>query len=415
MAEIPKFTLKDVKPWLDRETRSLFVPIHSRAQKLLDGMRKTLENLLEVSKALLENSGKEIEKRNMKIYGRARALNKLAKIFVDRLKAIKVPENVTYDSFQAFVEETRKAFSVTDVDVRNWFPRISPFFILDRRRFLAVFEKAKEQHRELESFLLREYVKTKTLEDTYQLIGKLNDLEHQLAEMKDQKARIGDELAVAANEKSAISQNMTDLKSKGHMSQLNSANSEIEVLTSEVRQRLQHLQKPFVKLQSLATHGEGSGLTPEELDGLNSYIGNPFSAFATEESGYPLLKHILVKLNVAMSADKLKLKPEKTRKAQQILNQILDTDSLAELHRKCVTLVSRRNVLAASVEVAETETTLSDLADRLDSVERRMKILDGERNTTERNVNETIEKIRSNKSHVEKNVLDFLGKRILVE
>ena len=174
MSEILKISSANVKSWLESETGSIFIPVHSKAQKLLDDMRKTLENLTDASKMLLENSGKEIEKRNMKTYGRARALNKLARLFLDRMRQIKVPDQVSYDSFRAFVQETQKAFLVTEVDVRNWFPRVSPFFILDRRKFLTVFEKAKELLKDLNNFLTKEYVKTKTLEETFQLIDKQN-------------------------------------------------------------------------------------------------------------------------------------------------------------------------------------------------------------------------------------------------
>jgi len=187
LSDVAKFSSKDIKVWLERETGSIFVPVHVKAQKLVEEMRKAVESLTEASKMLLDNSAKEIEKRNMKTYGRARALNKLARLFLDRMHLIKVPDKVTYDSFSKFAQETQKAFAVTDVDVRNWFPRISPFFILDRRRFLATFIRAKETLKELSNFSAKEYVKTKTLEETFLLIEKLRAIEQQLENLKAQR------------------------------------------------------------------------------------------------------------------------------------------------------------------------------------------------------------------------------------
>lgn len=77
MSEVLKLSSTDVKAWLERETGSILNPVHTKAQRQLDEMHKVLESLSEVSKTLLDNSGKEIEKRNMKTYGRARAMNKL--------------------------------------------------------------------------------------------------------------------------------------------------------------------------------------------------------------------------------------------------------------------------------------------------------------------------------------------------
>ena len=158
LPEAVKFSSKEIKGWLERETGSLFIPIHSKAQKLFQEMKKALANLSDSCRMLLENSGKEMEKRSAKTFSRAKALNKLARLFTERISKIKTPEKVTYDSFSEFVQETKKALLVTDIDVRNWFPHVSPFFILDRRKFQLVFDRSKDQLKELDNFLTKEYV-----------------------------------------------------------------------------------------------------------------------------------------------------------------------------------------------------------------------------------------------------------------
>lgn len=415
LSEAVKLSSKEAKSWLERETGSLLAPIHSKAQKLLKEMRKALESLSEVSKMLLENSGKEIEKRNMKTYGRARALNKLAKLFVDRMRQIKIPEKVTYDSFHDFVQETQRAFLVTDVDIRNYFPHISPFFILDRRKFQVVFEKAKGSLKELNNFLTKEYVKIKTLEDTFQLVEKLQTLEQQLTNFKEQKTKSESEEAQLSKTIAETRQKTDELKAQGSLGQLNKIDSQIEALNSELKQRLQHLQKPFVKLQSLALHGEGSGLTPEEISKLNQYIDKPFEAFTSEEPNHPLLNQILKKLSVLMTQDKLKLKPEKTRKAEQLIQTIFSQNSLADLHQRSLNALSSRKQLFMSPEVAETEKHLSMLKTQLEELERKKKVVEGERVTFEQACSETVEKIKNQKSDIEKNILAATNKRIRIE
>jgi len=415
LSEAVKLSSKEAKSWLERETGSLLAPIHSKAQKLLKEMRKALESLSEVSKMLLENSGKEIEKRNMKTYGRARALNKLAKLFVDRTRQIKIPEKVTYDSFHDFVQETQRAFLVTDVDIRNYFPHISPFFILDRRKFQVVFEKAKESLKELNNFLTKEYVKIKTLEDTFQLVEKLQTLEQQLTNFKEQKTKSESEEAQLSKTIAETRQKTDKLKAQGSLGQLNKIDNQIEALNSELKQRLQHLQKPFVKLQSLALHGEGSGLTPEEISKLNQYIDKPFEAFSSEEPNHPLLNQILKKLSVLMTQDKLKLKPEKTRKAEQLIQTIFSQNSLADLHQRSLNALSSQKQLSMSPEVAETEKHLSMLKTQLEELERKKKVVEGERVTFEQVCSETVEKIKNQKSDIEKNILAATNKRIRIE
>ncbi len=415
LSEAAKLSSKEVKTWLEHETGLLLTPIQSKAQKLLAEMRKALENLSDASKMLLENSGKEIDKRNMKTYKRARALNKLAKLFVDRVRQLNVPEKVTYDGFYDFVQEARRAFLVTEVDIRNYFPHISPFFILDRRKFQVVFEKAKESLKELDNFLTKEYIKIKTLEDTFLLADKLQTLEQQLAVFREQ-------MAGSASEKNRLDkaieethQRIAELKSQGSLGQLAQIGGQIEALSSELKQRLQHLQKPFTKLQSLALHSEGSGLTPEEVSKLNQYIDNPFTAFTSEEPNHPLLSQILRKLSVLMVEDKLKLKPEKIRKAEQLIRTILEQNSLVDFHRKSMIAVTSQKEFSASSEVAETGKHLSQLGLQLEEFEKKKKIVEGDYVVSERMRNEAIEKVANCRNEIEKNILATTGKRIHVE
>ena len=414
MSETLKFSSANLKVWLERETGSIFNPVHAKAQKLVEEMGKSIDSLGEASKMLLDNSAKEIERRNMKIYGRARALNRLAKLWTERTRQLKVPEKVTYESFSALVQDTQKAFTVTELDIRNYFPRISPFFILDRRKFQTVFERAKLLWKEMDSFQTKEYVKTKTLEETFQLIDKLTALERELKELDVRKTKVGSDKVVLEREIAEVHRKISELKTKGGVGQLSQTGSEIESLTVETKHNMQHLQKPFIKLQALATHGSGSGLTPEEFTKVGQYLENPFEALSTEETGYPLLKQILEKLRRSIVEDKLKLKPEKARKAEQAINNIVNNDSLATLHKQSREARARKVQLSTSEEVAVTQRDLAKLREHVDNLTRKKGVLETEEFTINRNCLETAEKIRSVKSEIEKNVFSFMTKKIKV-
>jgi len=43
LSDVAKFSSKDIKGWLERETGSIFIPVHAKAQKLLNEMKKVLE------------------------------------------------------------------------------------------------------------------------------------------------------------------------------------------------------------------------------------------------------------------------------------------------------------------------------------------------------------------------------------
>jgi hypothetical protein len=413
LPEDVKILSTNVKEWLERETGSVFAPVHGKAQKLLNEMKEELDKIVDNCRTLLENSSKEIEKRNMKTYGRARALNKLARLFLKRMQEIEAPEEVSYDNYHDFVKETQKAFLVTEVDIKNWFPRISPFFIMDRRKFLGIFEKAKQALKELNSFLRKEYVKTKTLEETFQLIDRLPALERQLADFNAQKEKIISKKTSIERKITETRKKITNLENRESLSHLDQVNMEIEKLSQEVKHNLRHLRKPFIKFQSRVSRK--GGLTPEQLEKLNHYIENPFNAFSTEQAGYLTLKRILEKLAGSISEGKLKLKRDRKRKAEHAIDIILNKNSFSTLHGKCMETITLKKQLSTSAETTRTKRSILKSQEELKKLERKRKLAESERKAVERNLKETMERIHRQKKEIEKNVLDFTDKRILVE
>jgi hypothetical protein len=404
----------EVKRWLEAQTSSILTPVHTQAKKLRDDLNLSLQMVADISKQLFDTSSKEIEKRNMKVYNRARALNKLSRLFLDRMKKLGPPDQVSYDSLSRYVVETQKVLLVTDIDIKNWFPRISPFFIMDRRKFLAIYERAKQSYNALNDYLTKEYVKTKTLEEALQQISELQGLERQLLTLNDEKASIKNELAPIQKDIEGLEQKINELKSQGPVDKLSMVNSEIESLTNELKHELRHLQKPFIKMQALATGGGGGGVTPDELNKINQYLEKPFDAFISEQPDYPLLKEILQKLEGLIAEDKLKLKPEKARKAQQSIDEILHEDSLSKLQIRCNEMASSKEHLLASSKMDEINQTIAQYQEQLDLLRARRTSVETHETVKENSYKETEDKISNLKHTIERNVQNSINKKILI-
>jgi predicted nucleic acid-binding Zn-ribbon protein len=407
-----KISFNKLKNWLDGETGPVLAPVHSKAERLLGEMREAHEDLVDACRMLLENSRKEIEKRNMRTFKRAQALNKLAKLFLERMQPIRVPEKPSFKDVEGFVNSAQKAYGVTDVDVRNWFPRISPFFIIDRGKFLRAFESAKGSLKELNDFLTKEYVKAKVLEETFQLIDEVNRLKERAANLKEERRRVETERGKIEEELAGVQQKIFELEKSGGLSHLAELDKTIDGLRMDVDYCLRHLQKPLVKLQSLASHGEGSGLTPEELKKLNQYLVDSFEALATENEGYPLLRQILQKTLRLMADGKLKLKPDKERKARQAIEEILNKDSLTSLHKRCMEANQLKAKLSASSTLTEAKNEMAKLKEQMDRLKKKAESLEAEMEAAEKGLKDVTAKIFECKSRMEKNILNFSGKRV---
>ena len=407
-------TSEEVKRWLETQTSSILTPVHAQAKKLRDDMNFSVQVLIDNSKQLFDISSKEIEKRNMKVYNRARALNKLARLFLDRLKKLNPPEQVTYDSLNRYIQETQKVLFVTDIDIRNWFPRISPFFIMDRRKFLSIYERAKQAYTSLNDYVSKEYIKTKTLEDALLLISELQGQERQLLIYKDEKISFMNERLPIEEEIEALEEKINELRCKGPIDKLNMVNCEINSLSNELKHELRHLQKPFIKMQALATGGGGGGITPDELNKIAQYLETPFDAFVSEKADYPILKEILQKLEELLSQDKLKLKSDKARKAEQSINEILHKDSLAKLQIRCMEMATNKEQLLASSKMDEINQNIVQYQAQIDLLTARKTSVETHETVKENAHKETEDKIENLKRTIERNVYNSINKKIQI-
>jgi len=408
-------TAVELKAWLDKETGSILTPVQSQAQRERDEVQVALQNLSEASKMLLDNSQKEIEKRNLKVYNRARALNKLAALFIDRLKKLKVPEQVSFDTLNTFASETQKTMLVTEIDVKNWFPRISPFFIMDRRKFLTVYEKTKLAVNGLNDFVNKEYMKSKLLEKTFQQISELQALKRQIAELEQVKANLKNEVLQVEKEAVELELQTAQLKGKATMDQLGQLETEQETLNNELKLALRHLQKPFLKMQALATSGGGGGITPDELRMLGLYMENPFEAVVSEGSVCPTLKQILEKLARFLAEDKLKLKSDKQRKAEEAVEQILTHDNIAMVAKRCTEVAAHKKQLMSSPEMDEAKQSLGVFQQKMETLRTHKSSLETDEVIKERQRQELLEKARHIKKSIEENVLNSTGKQVQIQ
>jgi len=404
----------EIEQWLEEQTRTILTPVQTEAKQLRDEINAAIQSEIEVSKMLLDNSTKEIERRNMRVYNRARALSKLAHLFLERLKKIVIPEQVTYESLNRLAQETHKVFMVVDIDIKNWFPRVSPFFIMDRRKFLTVHEKAKLTLGTVNDFLTKEYVKTKTLEETFAVVKELHTQEKQETNLKAQLEDMKKERIPLEQKVNVLETQISELKKEGPIDQLRLLQNETEMLNGELRYALRHLQKPFLKTQALAHQGGGSGLTQDELKQLNGYLDEPLGALAKEQKGYPKLKEIAEKVTQLMEKDKIKLKPEKAKKAEQAIQEILKHNSLDEIHQKVVDVVVRKNDLTSSEKMSKALQDIALFQEQLEQVRARKTSADAHEAEIERTLSNTQERMNNLRQTIEKNISLSLSKKVQI-
>ena len=405
---------QEIKNWLDNETNDFLLPIQLEAKKNQENLQEILENIRQVSKSLLDISLNEIEKRNMRVLNRARVLNKLATLFLERIERIKICDQVSYVNLSKEVMETSKIFRVTDIDIKNFFPRISPFFVRDRRKFLAVYEKAKESFEKINEFIKEEYVKTKILQETFQIISELVDLEKKINEIEVELISIKKDQLSSAKELDEFTIKIASLEDKDTLNQLSQIDQEIIKLRIEANKAFRHLKKPFKKMQALSLRYNSTNLNPKEIAILDLYIENPFDALIAEKEGYPLLKQILTILKDLLDSGKLKLKSDKTRKAQIALKNTIQ-NSLAKLHRQSVEINKQKKLILTSDTLTEITKKQAEFQEQTRKLEARKARIDAYALVKKTKSNRILDKINQHKKQIENNVYKSIEKKIKIE
>jgi len=403
--------LEDLKTWLERETTSIIQPLKNEGKKLTANLKSRLEDFSSICESFLENSEKEMLKSSPKTYRRAKAAYKLVQKTLDIMDKISVPEEISFESVQKLCDDLDRAFALVGQERWKWFHVIEPYFIFDRRKFDITLKRAVDSHGELRNFLTHKYSKVKDAESAFSSVDKLKQTLDESKELEKNKEQMKLRSASLEKEIEETQKKISSLQSKGEASELVQVDQKIEELDGKVKHSLRHLQKPLIKLRSLAQSGQVA-IPLEEARKLDEYLSNPFTAFATEDDGYPLLKNILRKLDEVSSQGKLKLKMSRLRKAQEQIDAALHKDNLVSLQQSCKEALSRRQQLLASEAIATFQKEAEQVQENLRETQKQKNLADSRNAFLETEQKKTLEKIKNQKTELEKLILKLFNRNV---
>lgn len=413
MSEGIRIALADLHEWLQKEIAPLIEPLEAKSKSLVKEVKKRLEDMRENDDRIFVKSDKEIQKGSSKTYRCAKAANKMSKNISDMIDKIVVPEDISYENLRLLLEDLDKTLAAIDHERRAWYPQISPYFILDRRRLDVAVKRAEVTIQELRGFWSEEYVEVKTAESTLAMIDKISQLIEEAKDLQKRRNQAETRAKLAEEKIRKDEQKIELIQDKAELNELSKLEQKIRDLKAKVKYDLRHLQKPFYKMQSLARRAQVA-ITPDEVRKIQQYMRNPFEALSSEQDGYPVLKRIVQKMDDGIRSGKLKLKSARMRKARRKIDDILKRNSLANLHRNCLEAVSTRKQLQTSETVTTTQTELKNIQTRLRKLQNEKKHVESRRKVLEEEHQRLLKKIETQRTELEKSVFELIDKKIQV-
>jgi len=348
-----------------------------------------------------------------KTFRRAKVLYKLSGSFSELIDNVVIPDKINGKSLEETSEQLTKAMETINQEKTKWFRALAPYFILSRRRFDVSFKKAEDPYRRFIEFLSEDYAKVKSIEE---IPKKIDILQQSLSEVNDyeknRQAR-AEKIDELRNKISQTQDQLRTLQNKGELVELSQLNSKISELTKAVKYELRHLQKPFLKFQTLVNN-PGYSLVADANSKLDQYMSNPFAALATEKKGYPLLRMILKKIDNSLDNKKMKLKSSRLRKAKDQINRIVNKDALMSLQADCKNFYNQKRALLDSGAISEVKDEKSELNDYLKDLETKKGLFEVKHSRLAKEYDASLKRLEEQKSTIETVVASIVDQKIKI-
>ena len=410
MAEV-KIPIDGLSEWLEQETTSIVDSPRAEGKLLLDNVKTRLEDIQETCEKLMRKSETEMVKDSRKTYRRAKILNKLAKYTLEAIDNVELPDSISFENLQILCDDLKKTLTMVGRERSRWFPRIAPYFMLDRRRFDVAFAKTTRLLEKLRSFSSDDYVKVKIVEDSFLMVDKLSQSQKKLDEVEGRKKEMESKRSIIEQNMNERQQKALQIQSKDEVSELAQTNERIAELEEELRHALRRLQKPLFKFQTLI-QGPGYPLPPDEARKLREYLTQPFEALSTDDDGYPMLKNILHKMSDAMAKGKLKLKNTRQKKAQMQMDNILHKGALDSLQKSCKDAFHDKQQLSTSEALTTYREEAAQSRKELARLRKQKEFVDSKASVVDDKHKGMLSRIQSEKKELENVVLELTGKNI---
>ena len=411
MSEPFEIRLEELEEWLKQETLSITQPLEDEAKKLVANVEGKLDGIRDISEKMLGNSEKEMAKGSPKTYRRAKAVSKFTQKTLEILDSTNVPYEISYEDLELLYENLEKTISAIEQERAKWVRYIEPYFILDRRRFDIALKRSIDSLGELQSFFSDEYVKVKNVEEALSVIHRIVGTLHEINATEKRKKLTESRKKELEKEIEENQKEIAVFQDQSEVSELSKVNEEVKELKKQMKHNIRHLQKPFLKFQRLIRSSKYS-LAPNEASKLDEYMKNPFTAFATEEEKYPLLKSILRGMEDAIDQRKLKLKGSRLRKAEKQIQRILHKGTLDSLHQNCKAKFLRRRQLLTSKTISTFKKETEQIQGHLEELRKRKKLVDSRWTLLDVDQRKNRKKIEIQKQELEENILELTTKAI---
>lgn len=412
MNGIAEVALADVGRWMEKAMEASVEPLKKKARKLIHTLQSRIKDLSNNCEKLTSKSEKEMLKENRKTFRFARAASKFGREMQELIWDIKPPEEITYKSLSDFYGLLSENIRLVEQKRMLMYPKITPFFIIDRMRVDSSLKRVTDALKDLDSFLTGDFSRIKAVDNIMLEAESLSSLYKNLEDLEERHEELYQEFSRMNEKVDKEKGNLRVLEEDSRLEEFREVKMKIEELQARVNHAFRHLQKPFKKLENLSR--TTAILMLSEREKVREYLEAPFTALATEEEGYPVLKEVLTKLERAVLEDKLTLKSRRVKKARGVISRIVNKDSLLPLQVECIQALRREQELSASDSIKKLKAEIEATESKLRNLESQRDILASRLAVMEREKKEIQEQIKEGEERLERAIYKLTNQKVSI-
>ena len=312
---------QETKNWLFNNNKKKLTSLKKDADKKIEKIRKTLEEIKKSCYFLKDHASQSAEgSKDISIKSARRFSEKV----VERVDELEFPdkEELNYEILLNFKMKYERILRSDFYDQigRRFVRKLDKQFRQDIAEINYLLKDASHQFVDLQEFLEKKYKKIKVVEDAFDRISKIEQILSDLSTIKSEKRDLEEKLNELEGKLKLEETKKEELEQDKRFEDLRNTEKEIDRISQKILDVFSPFRKSLKKYSKFA-----------RLDGLEDYVLDPVNAFLKDSDATEQFKNILKNLKDAIETEELKLKSSDERKTLKKIQQFSTRTKLGEL------------------------------------------------------------------------------------
>ncbi len=403
-----EIALEGLEKYLDDVLADKYKKVRRVGKKMIDEIGQNLR----IVSDQIDGMGKKVNPEKDDILNRS--LARFVSAIQTELKKSDIPtkEQVTYADLKKVFDFMSAFFNVYNETGKKFGPKIGEQFKAELKLIQASMIRVFKQNGELDRFIRVKYGEAK---DAEELVEKIKRLDELIKKYQDDRKKIADLTTSTEKLKTdliSLEKDLLDLEHDPLVSEEQHLFREENRLKQEIQLELSKIKKSAKKFEKALEMGSIEPRYIGKKD-IKDYLRNLFESLITDGPEYPKLHAILENLSGSLD-DEIQLKDDKKEKAQDIISEIKDKNSLTPLITGYLKAIDDKKEISKKIQGKGTAEKIAAAKQKISDVTTQKQHAEADLAHEKENVVNSLNKMKVQKESLEKDVQGVSKEKVTI-